>query len=152
MRDGSAADPCALGVAILLANLTGQGNIDHLDYAGAARDQVDFLFQIVPQTNEGAVSHRVSELQLWCVSHSRLWWLRVSNHAHVHAGRNDFIYMVPPFLAYHGVMIRNRTKIVEAYNQIKLYRNHLRDSHAGHLWRHVALGSGWIDNGYWSTG
>ena len=80
MRDGSAADPCSLGVAILLANLTGQGNIDHLDYAGAARDQVDFLFQIVPQTNEGAVSHRVSELQLWCVSHSGCWCLRVSNH------------------------------------------------------------------------
>jgi rhamnogalacturonyl hydrolase YesR len=59
--------------------------------------------------------------------------------------------MVPPFLAYYGVMTRNRTMIVESYNQIKLYRNHLRDPSKG-MWRHVLLGQSGNDPGFWSTG
>jgi hypothetical protein len=59
--------------------------------------------------------------------------------------------MVPPFLAYYGVTTRNRTMILEAYNQIKLYRIYLRDPGKG-MWRHVLLGKSWNDPGFWSTG
>jgi len=61
--------------------------------------------------------------------------------------------MVPPFLAYYGVITRNRTVVVEAYNQLRLYRQYLRDPRQG-MWRHVVLGTGGQPNdpGYWSTG
>ena len=61
--------------------------------------------------------------------------------------------MVPPFLAYYGVITRNRTIVAEAYNQLKLYRQYLRDPRQG-MWRHVVLGTGGQPNdpGFWSTG
>ena len=61
------------------------------------------------------------------------------------------MYMVPPFLAYYGVMTRNRTLVVESYNQIQLYRNYLRDDEEG-MWRHVLLGLSGNDEGFWTTG
>ena len=65
--------------------------------------------------------------------------------------RSDFIYMVPPFLAYYGVITRNRTLLAESYNQIQLYRNYLFDPIES-LWRHVLLGVSQNDEGFWSTG
>lgn len=62
------------------------------------------------------------------------------------------MYMVPPFLAYYGMLSRNRTLLLEGYNQIKLYRSYLRDPAANNLWKHVLLGSSGIDEGHWSTG
>lgn len=67
IADTSAGDPASIGVAVLLANWTGQGAIDGLDYAGAARDQLDYLFQNVSKTSDGALSHRVDQLQLWYI-------------------------------------------------------------------------------------
>jgi hypothetical protein len=40
----------------------------------------------------------------------------------------------------------------EAYEQVQLYRNYLRDESAGGLWRHIVLGSNGTDPGHWSTG
>jgi rhamnogalacturonyl hydrolase YesR len=64
--------------------------------------------------------------------------------------------MVPPFLAYYGVLTGNTTLMNEAYNQIKLYRNYLRDTKAKNLWKHILLGTdsadGGNDEGHWSTG
>ena len=57
--------------------------------------------------------------------------------------------MVPPFLAYYGATTNNRTMIEEAYNQIKLYRNYLRDDSGA--WKHILLGT-FNDTGLWSTG
>ncbi|RDB22323.1 hypothetical protein Hypma_010490 [Hypsizygus marmoreus] len=127
IRDGSAADPASIGVAVLLANWTGQGGED---YAGAAKDQLDFLLLEVPRTSDGAISHRVEQVQLW----------------------SDFVYMVPPFLAYYGVTTQNRTLLVQAHDQIKLYRSYLRDTKANNLWKHVLLGVNGTDEGHWSTG
>lgn len=99
IKDGSAADPASIGVAVLLANWTGQSAADGQDYNGAAQDQLNFLLTQVPKTSDGALSHRVNEVQLW----------------------SDFVYMVPPFLAYYGVLSNNQSLVMEAYNQIKLY-------------------------------
>jgi len=82
--------------------------------------------------------------------------------------------MVPPFLAYYGVLSQNQTLLTEAYTQvsratkplsarnlrlmcmgsvkIKLYRNYLSDNTAGGLWKHVLLGKSANDEGHWSTG
>ncbi|KIM37398.1 hypothetical protein M413DRAFT_448466 [Hebeloma cylindrosporum] len=128
MPDGSAADPTSIGVSVLLANWTGQDS-GQVDYAGAALDQLDYILYKVPRTSDGAISHRVSQVQLW----------------------SDFVYMVPPFLAYYGVTTRNRTLLAESYNQIKLYRSYLKDPTQG-MWKHVVLGSSGNDQGFWTTG
>ncbi|KAG2135567.1 Six-hairpin glycosidase-like protein [Suillus cothurnatus] len=130
MADTSAGDPASIGVAVLLANWTGQGALDGLNYAGAARDQLEYLFQNVSKTSDGAISHRIDQLQLW----------------------SDYVYMVPPFLAYYGVLTQNKTILSEAYTQIKLYRKHLQDASAGNLWKHIQLGRTGNDDGHWSTG
>ncbi|KAK0501901.1 Six-hairpin glycosidase-like protein [Armillaria luteobubalina] len=122
MSDGSAADPASNGVAVLIAGWTGQGNSDGLNYTGAAKDQLDFLLNNVSRSSDGAISHRVSQTQLW----------------------SDFVYMVPPFLAYYGVLTENETLVSEA--------NNLLDTNASNLWRHVVLGSSGTDSGHWSTG
>lgn len=127
INDASAADPASIGIAVLLANWTGQRGED---YAGAAKDQLDFLQFRVPRTSDGAISHRTSQVQLW----------------------SDFVYMVPPFLAYYGVITRNQTLLLDAYNQIRLYRSYLRDPTANNLWKHIVLGVNASDPGHWSTG
>ncbi|KAF9255369.1 glycoside hydrolase family 105 protein [Marasmius fiardii PR-910] len=129
MADGSAADPASIGVAVLLANWTKQ---EGGDYAGAAKDQLDFLYTKVPRASDGAMSHRNENVQLW----------------------SDFVYMVPPFLAFYGVMTGNKTLVSDAYGQIKLYRDNLRDTNANNLWKHIVIpsGGGTADNGHWSTG
>jgi hypothetical protein len=72
MKDGSAADPASIGVAVLLANWTSQGGEN---YNGAARDQLQFLLGSVPKTSDGAISHRVAEVQLWyAILHSLLYY------------------------------------------------------------------------------
>ncbi|CAE6402074.1 unnamed protein product [Rhizoctonia solani] len=124
MEDGSAADPASNGVGVLIANWTGASGGD---YAQAAADQLTYLLTVTPRAPNGAISHRADEAQLW----------------------SDFIYMVPPFLAYYGVLTENQTLVEESYNQIKLYRDILADDSG--LWQHIRLGS-FEDRGYWSTG
>ncbi|KAJ1305655.1 hypothetical protein OPQ81_000651 [Rhizoctonia solani] len=125
MKDGSSADPASNGVAILVANWTeAQGG----DFETAAKDQLTWLLSHVPRSSKGAISHRNNEVQLW----------------------SDYIYMVPPFLAYYGASTSNRTLLAEAHNQIKLYRDVLLDKPTG-LWQHIRQGS-FEDRGLWSTG
>ena len=45
--------------------------------------------------------------------------------------RSDFVYMVPPFLAYYGVLTQNATLLQLAYDQCRLYRQYLVDDDAG---------------------
>ncbi|KAI6144251.1 Six-hairpin glycosidase-like protein [Pisolithus tinctorius] len=130
MSDNATGDPASIGVAVLLANWTGQGAVDGLDYAGAARDQLEFLLSNVSRTHDGAISQRTDQVQLW----------------------SDFVYMAPPFLAYYGVMTGNQSLVQEAYNQVRLYRKYLRDSNASNIWKHIQLGVYGTDNGHWSTG
>ncbi|KAF8499997.1 Six-hairpin glycosidase [Hysterangium stoloniferum] len=128
-NDGAAGDPASIGVSVLLANWTmARASGNRPDFTTAAAGQLDFLLTSVPRTSDGAISHRVSHVQLW----------------------SDFVYMAPPFLAYYGVMTQNKSLVAESYNQIRLYRNYLRDPTVS-LWRHIVMGSG-DDPGHWSTG
>ncbi|KAI3596725.1 glycoside hydrolase family 105 protein [Moniliophthora roreri] len=144
--DGSSADPASLGVAFLLANWT-RTNPSYTAYGDAVGKQLDYLLNHVSRSGQshpkfipadgcsntiaasGAISHRADETQLWA----------------------DFVYMVPPFIAYYGALQgKNGTNLLQtAYTQCSLYRDALRDSNG--LWRHVALGS-WQDTTHWATG
>ncbi|KAG8937365.1 hypothetical protein FRC00_006483 [Tulasnella sp. 408] len=140
VADGSAADPASIGVGVLLGNWT---RAPGANWDTAAEDQLDALLNGTPRSTDGAISHRTEVVQLW----------------------SDYVYMVPPFLAYYGVLTSNTSLIAESYNQIKLYRKYLYDSNT-HLWRHITTapidpagpqGPGgdafnFNDTGYWSTG
>lgn len=97
-EDGSAADPASLGVAVLLANAT----LANVDYMPDIDQQNEWLLVVAPRTVDGALSHRVSQVQLW----------------------SDFIYMVPPYLAYYGAMTTNASMIQAACasNEVSKYR------------------------------
>jgi rhamnogalacturonyl hydrolase YesR len=57
--------------------------------------------------------------------------------------------MVPPFLAVYGAIQRNITLMDEAYSQIKLYRDALRDDSG--LWKHIIGDGDGLDAGALST-
>lgn len=66
--------------------------------------------------------------------------------------RADFVYMVPPFIAYFGALEGGygaQALLQVAYDQCRLYRDALRDPSG--LWRHIALGN-WQDDSHWGTG
>lgn len=133
INDLAAGDSASVGMCVLLANWTGRGKVDGLDYGGAALDQLNFLYSAaVPKTYDGAISHRTDQLQLW----------------------SDSVYMVPPFLAYYGALVGDANLLENAYRQIWLYRSYLLDTSASAngLWQHVVLGAGDDDYGHWSTG
>ena len=68
--DTSAGDPASVGIAVLIANWTNLQSVqqDDYDYSGAATAQVQYLFgPEVPKTSDGAISHRVSQVQLWYI-------------------------------------------------------------------------------------
>ncbi|CAG7852733.1 SubName: Full=Uncharacterized protein {ECO:0000313/EMBL:CCA75834.1} [Serendipita indica DSM 11827] len=129
MDDGSAADPASLGVTVALANWT-KADDGGVRYGDAARDELNFLLTKAPRSSEGAISHRTEKVQLW----------------------SDFVYMVPPFLAYYGALHSNTTIMDEAFNQIRLYRDQLHDGESNNLWKHIVLGGSGEDGGRWSTG
>jgi hypothetical protein len=66
-QDGSPADPASIGVAVMLANWTGQQRNDGLNYAQAAENQFNYLLMNVSRTSDGAISHKSDQLQLWFV-------------------------------------------------------------------------------------
>ena len=61
--------------------------------------------------------------------------------------------MVPPVFAYWGAIQTDlelqRQYLVKAYEQLRLYRDHLRDPNSNGLWQHVVMGS-WSDVNHWS--
>ncbi|GAA5992131.1 hypothetical protein JCM10908_001780 [Rhodotorula pacifica] len=134
IEDASAADPASVGPAVILANWTmgaTLGGRNQTGVGGAAEAQIWALLLQTPRASDGAISHRVQDVQLW----------------------SDFVYMAPPFFAYYGLMTRNDTLIQVAYDQIRLYRQNLQDSQTK-LWRHIYVpgGGSMADPGLWATG
>ncbi|KAJ1310987.1 hypothetical protein OPQ81_009496 [Rhizoctonia solani] len=126
VADSAVGDPPSLGVAMLLANFSGATGGD---YNTAIQQQLDYLLTKAPRNSDGAISHRIEQVQLW----------------------SDNVYMVPPFLAYYGALHNNASMMTEAFNQIQTYRNNLKVDKFTGLWRHIQLGEG-VDVGHWSTG
>ncbi|KAK7903044.1 hypothetical protein LTR67_001061 [Exophiala xenobiotica] len=115
--EGSPSDPASLGTAALL--LSAHDNA----YFEAARRQAEYLLQRATRfhINEtaSAISHRDEPPELW----------------------GDFIYMVPPFLAYYGVATQDLRFLKEAVHQCQLYNDVLRTD--------VSLETGDICRGLW---
>ncbi|PSS37321.1 hypothetical protein PHLCEN_2v798 [Hermanssonia centrifuga] len=127
--DGAVGDPASLGVAVLLANWT-RDDLSDDSFSVAAQEQLDYLLTGAPRTEDGAISHRDTQVQLWA----------------------DFVYMAPPFIAYYGALAGGAVGadlLQQAYDQCRLYRNYLRDPIG--LWRHITLGNG-TDETHWGTG
>lgn len=110
-----------MGVSAILL-----GQSDSEIYTEAAAREANEQLNVVPRYDNGAMSHWYDSVSLW----------------------SDFIYMVPPFLAYQGVATNDEGLLREAVNQIGLYRDVLRDPESG-VWAHIA-GDG--SDGTWSTG
>jgi hypothetical protein len=130
MQDGSVGDPASIGPAVLLTNWTRTNTSDHR-FSAAAGSQLGYVLNDALRTGDGAISHRGDQVQLW----------------------SDFVYMVPPFIAYFGAFEQGNTKtwlLQTSYDQCRLYRKYLQDSATG-LWRHIQLGSS-PDGNLWATG
>jgi rhamnogalacturonyl hydrolase YesR len=97
-------------------------------YAIAAKKQLSHLIDHVPRYYNGAISHRDDVAECWA----------------------DFIYMVPPFIAFYGFAVMDATYLQTSVSQSLLYRDVLIDESRG-LWRHV-VGPKHADSGLWSTG
>ncbi|QRV81016.1 cell wall glycoside hydrolase YteR [Ceratobasidium sp. AG-Ba] len=130
MQDNAAGDPPSLGVSMLLANFTvrSPSATNSNAYDAAIIDQLNYILTRAPRAPNGAISHRVDQVQVW----------------------SDSVYMVPPFLAYFAALHGDAGVMRAAYDQVRLYRDLLFDGRVG-LWRHIALGNG-QDLGHWSTG
>ncbi|KAG7086885.1 hypothetical protein E1B28_002805 [Marasmius oreades] len=117
--DGAVGDPASLGVSAVMLGL---------EYADAARREVEYLVEGAPRWENGAISHRVEAPELWA----------------------DFVYMAPPFIAYYGVVHSDFGLLQEAVRQCGLYREVLRDRKRN-VWEHI-VGPTHPDPGLWSTG
>lgn len=66
--DDAAGDPASLLVGVMVMGATVKNSPhgwDQAYYNQVAKDQIDFLVRMIRRTPEGAISHRVKELQLW---------------------------------------------------------------------------------------
>jgi len=70
--------------------------------------------------------------------------------SHQHALTTS-VFMVPPSLAFAGVLLNNQTLVNIAHEQCQLYRQAMRNESAG-LWAHILLGTGIEDRNRWLTG
>ncbi|KAF2132670.1 Six-hairpin glycosidase [Dothidotthia symphoricarpi CBS 119687] len=128
--NGSSADPASLGIPALLVGKTSKA--DHDAYSKAVSRQLNHLLHTVPRHANGAISHREDAASLWA----------------------DFVYMVPPFLAFYGVFTDDVDTIREAVRQCELYRDVL--STATRAWKHIVNAQDGAeglkdDSGLWST-
>ncbi|KAI0913283.1 hypothetical protein F4823DRAFT_622287 [Ustulina deusta] len=124
--DGAAGDPASLAVSAILIGQT------QSPFLSAADRQIQHLLTAVPRWPNGAISHREDYAELWA----------------------DFIYMVPPALAYWAIQDANQTLLHVAVEQCLLYRDVLvvpHNANAAGLWHHI-IGPQNQDLGIWSTG
>ncbi|KAJ7283414.1 hypothetical protein C8J57DRAFT_1447551 [Mycena rebaudengoi] len=118
--EGAVGDPASLGVSAVLLGKT------DASYFNAFADEVDYIINSAPRFPNGAISHRVTVAELWA----------------------DFIYMVPPSLAYFAADTQNLNLLHESYLQCGLYRDILQRD--GGAWEHI-IGPQNQDTGLWST-
>lgn len=122
ISSASSGDPCSLVPAIDMLASFKDGSEDQ---SAAVQRQIDAILS-APRSSDGAISHRVEIVQLWA----------------------DFMYMVPPSLAYYGVNHKNESMVEMAIEQTLLYQDALSTDEG---WRHIVLGE-WQDIGLWATG
>ncbi|KAJ7142589.1 hypothetical protein C8R44DRAFT_865915 [Mycena epipterygia] len=105
---GAVGDPASLGVAPVMLGETSAS------YTAAGQSDIDYAVDLVPHWTNGAISQRVDIAELWCVT------FFISHLSHI---RWDFIYMLPPFLAYFSADIQNASLLETVYLHCGLYRS-----------------------------
>jgi len=132
MSQGSSADPASLGIPCLLLSTTALPDSASNPYIAAATRQLHTLLSSTPRYPNNAISHRSSYPSLW----------------------SDFVYMVPPFLAYYAVFTNDLDLLLESVEQCEHYRDILGTENGA--WKHVANTGGQgdmkSDDGAWCTG
>lgn len=129
--DDAAGDPASLLIGVMVMGATVKNSPygwDQAYYNQVAKDQIDFLLRKIRRSKEGAVSHRVKELQLW----------------------DDTLFMAPPSIMYYGVVMSDLYLVQFGYEQAKAYRQVMQDP-VTKTWYHILLGS-YEDRTLWSTG
>ncbi|KAF9256382.1 hypothetical protein L218DRAFT_966385 [Marasmius fiardii PR-910] len=126
--DGAVGDPASLGVAAVML-----GKSDPR-YVLAIEAEMRYLADQVPRWWNGAISHRADVAELWA----------------------DWMYMLPPFMAYYAIDSQNVDLLKETVNQCGLQRQVLRanvsETEPYHgVWEHI-VGPQSADPGLWSTG
>ncbi|GAA6009929.1 hypothetical protein JCM10207_002161 [Rhodosporidiobolus poonsookiae] len=124
---GAAADPASLGVGWMIAAEKNASLLPAVD------EEIDYLMQDVLRFDDeyGTMSMRQANEEVSC-------WA-------------DFVYMVPPFLAYYGVANHNETIIDECFRQLHGYRSHLLGTNTN-LWKHITDEGAIDDPNLWATG
>ncbi|EGG09920.1 uncharacterized protein MELLADRAFT_95282 [Melampsora larici-populina 98AG31] len=129
--DDAAGDPASLLIGVMVMGATVKNSPygwDQAYYNQVAKDQIDFLLQKIRRSKEGAVSHRVKELQLW----------------------DDNLFMAPPSIMYYGAAMSDLYLVQFGYEQAKAYRQVTQDPVTKTRY-HILLGS-YEDKTLWSTG
>lgn len=106
---GSSSDPASLGIPALLLSSVNPDN----PYLPAVQRQLNNLLSNTPRLPNGAISHRSATASAWA----------------------DFVYMVPPFLAYYGAYTDDEPIMREAVRQCRLYCEMLGMENG--LWKHI---------------
>ncbi|KAJ7660534.1 hypothetical protein B0H17DRAFT_1095134 [Mycena rosella] len=132
---GTVGDPASLGVAAVMLGKT------DASYTDACQLEINYLVDAAPRWVNGAISQRADVAELWA----------------------DFMYMVPPFVAYFAADTNNASLLETAYRQCGLQREVLlfgsdsstpspaKTSVTNGLWHHI-VGPQSADPGLWSTG
>ena len=126
---GSSSDPTSLLIPALLLST------HHPIYLPALQRQLTSLLTRTPRYPNNAISHRDAYPSLWA----------------------DFIYMVPPALAYHAVYAADIGLARDAVQQCRLYCDVLGTGNG--CWKHIVNAPGVdesredvkVDEGLWST-
>ncbi|KAL7424293.1 hypothetical protein Q5752_001883 [Cryptotrichosporon argae] len=126
---GALGDPCSLGPAVwVLASYADSCGDPHgitsADYAWAVGNQYAYLLDGVASDN-GTISQREGYFEVW----------------------SDMGYMIPPFLAYLGLVRGQTTYLSQAIDQWFLESSSMLDTNVN-IWRHV---NDW-DARLWATG
>ncbi|KAK1221322.1 hypothetical protein PQX77_015869 [Marasmius sp. AFHP31] len=125
---GAVGDPFSLGVAAVMLGKTEDR------YIPALEAEVDYLLNDAPRWYNGAISHRADVPELW----------------------SDWMYMLPPALAYYAVDTHNSALLREAVDQCGLQRQALQANLSDSVpykgvWEHI-VGPQSPEHGLWSTG
>ncbi|KAJ8073391.1 hypothetical protein PM082_011666 [Marasmius tenuissimus] len=125
---GAVGDPFSLGVAAVMLGKTEDRFIPALEA------EVDYLLNDAPRWYNGAISHRADVPELW----------------------SDWMYMLPPALAYYAVDTHDSDLLRESVDQCGYQRQALQANLSDSVpykgvWEHI-VGPQSPEHGLWSTG
>jgi rhamnogalacturonyl hydrolase YesR len=157
---GSSSDPCSLGIPALLLSKSKNAGNHGKKYADAVARQLDAVLTKTPRFPNGAISHRDEYASAWVRQSNTTHPFSLTQPIHPyntasHTTQADFIYMLPPLLAYHGFTTPSLPLLTLSVHQCTLYSSILQ--HPSGCWSHIidAPGTAHLstkqDPGLWSS-